>query len=373
MNGVIGMTDLLLRTDLTPVQRNCAETVRTSGEALLGLINSVLDFSKIEAGQLALEAVAFDLDTVVARVVAPFHGLTAERGIAIETHVAADVPRRLVGDPHRLSQVLTNLLGNAVKFTEHGQVGLCVALAPTQVVPEGGPLMLEFEVEDTGPGIPADQQERIFDAFSQADGSTTRRYGGTGLGLAIARQICGLMGGTIGVSSEAGRGATFRFTAGFARQPEPAPRRPRLPPQAYHYEPDEDEPTPAMVSAHVLLVEDNRVNLQVGLGMLSRIGCTVETASDGRQALERFAPGRFDLVLMDCQMPLMDGFETTAAIRAREAGEPRTPVIALTANAIGGDRERCLAAGMDDYLPKPFRLAELRRLVTRWAAAPARG
>jgi CheY-like chemotaxis protein len=235
-----------------------------------------------------------------------------------------------------------------------------------------GGVLLAFEVEDTGPGIPADQQARIFEAFSQADGSTTRRYGGTGLGLAIARHICELMGGTISVASEPGRGATFRFTARFARQP--AATRPPPPAMRATQLPDPDaEEAPRPVPAHVLLVEDNRVNLQVGLGMLSRIGCSVETAADGLQALERFTPGRFDVVLMDCQMPGMDGFETTAAIRAQEAqGGRRTPVIALTANAIDGDRERCIAAGMDDYLPKPFRLADLRRLVAQWAVVGAR-
>jgi two-component system, sensor histidine kinase len=308
---------------------------------------------------------------VVGGVMAPFRAVIAERGIGIASRIAADVPRRLVGDPHRLAQVLTNLVGNAVKFTDEGHVGLRVTLAG----PVGAAVTLAFEVEDSGPGIPLDQQARIFETFSQADGSTTRRYGGTGLGLAIARHLSELMGGTITVTSEPARGATFRFTARLDRQPDPvAPPPPIAPaaPAAATTAATTPAATTPGIPAHVLLVEDNRVNLQVGLGMLSRIGCSVETAADGLQALERFAPGRFDLVLMDCQMPGLDGFETTAAIRAREAeGGRRTPVIALTANAIDGDRERCLAAGMDDYLPKPFRLADLRRLVAQWSdAAP---
>ena len=356
LNGVIGMTELLRRTSLTPAQREYVETARLSGDALLGLVNNVLDLSKIEAGHVEIETVPFELDRLIEEVAAPFRDAALDRGLAIAVLLPASVPRRLLGDPHRLRQILTNLLGNAVKFTEQGRVALRVAV--DHAAGADGEVVLAFTVEDTGPGIPEDQQLRIFESFAQADGTMTRRYGGTGLGLAISRHLCELMGGSISVRSAPGQGATFRFTVRFVLAeglPVPPP-----PPAA----PAEER----RLERRVLLVEDNRVNLQVALGMLARIGCAVETAANGREAEERLATGsRYDLVLMDCHMPEMDGFEATAAIRAAEApGGGRTPIVALTANAIEGDRERCLAAGMDDYLAKPIRLADLRRVVERW-------
>ncbi len=364
LNGVIGMTELLLRTPLTPAQHDYVQTARLSGDALLGLVNNVLDLSRIEAGRVEIETVPFELDALIEQVVAPLRDTALDRGLSIAVLLPSSVPRRLVGDPCRLRQVLTNLLGNAVKFTEQGRVAVRVAVEPAQVVVGDGEVMLAFTVEDTGPGIPQDQQARVFDAFAQADGTTTRRYGGTGLGLAISRHLCELMGGHISVQSTVGQGSIFRFTARFARAS--AETAPAVPPSPEAAE-TESEAGPAGVAARVLLVEDNRVNLLVGLGMLGRLGCTVETASTGREAVERLASERYDLVLMDCQMPDMDGFEATAAIRAREAsGGPRTPIVALTANAIEGDRDRCLAAGMDDYLAKPFRLVDLRRVVACW-------
>jgi signal transduction histidine kinase/ActR/RegA family two-component response regulator len=352
LNGVIGMTELLLHTDLTPAQRDYAQTARLSAEALLGLVSDVLDLSRIEAGRVEIEATPFELEPLIEAVAAPFSDAALDRGLSIAVLVPPGVPRYLVGDPYRLRQVLTNLVGNAVKFTEQGRVAVR-AVVEREDVHE---VVLAFTVEDTGPGIAESQQARIFDAFAQADASTTRRHGGTGLGLAICRQLCELMGGHISVRSTLGQGATFRFTARFARG-------------AAEAVPADSPPAAAetRIAARVLLVEDNRVNLLVAAGMLARIGCAVETASTGREAVERFAPGRYDLVLMDCQMPDMDGFEATAAIRAREApGASHMPIVALTANAIEGDRDTCLAAGMDDYLAKPFRLADLRRVVARW-------
>ena len=353
LNGVIGMTELLLQTSLTPAQRGYVDTARLSGEALLGQVNNVLDLSKIEAGRVEIEAVPFDLGAVIEEVAAPFREAALDRGLAIAMLLPASVPRQLVGDPNRLRQVLANLVGNAVKFTEHGRVALRVSVAG-----EAAPrVVLRFVVEDTGPGIPLAQQARIFDAFAQADESTTRRYGGTGLGLAIVRHLVELMGGSIAVESQPEQGATFRFTLPFAR----AAAAVAPPPPAAPADPA------ARIEARVLLVEDNRVNLLVGLGMLGRIGCAVETAASGQEAVARFDRERYDLILMDCQMPEMDGFEATAAIRAREApAGTHTPIVALTANAIEGDRERCLAAGMDDYLAKPFRLADLHQVVARW-------
>ena len=365
LNGVIGMTELLLRTALTPAQREYAETALVSGEALLGLVNNVLDLSKIEAGRMEIETMPFELDTLIETVVAPFRDAALDRGVAIVVLLPKSVPRRLVGDPHRLRQVLTNLLGNAVKFTEQGHIALRVAVERADPAADVAEVVLAFTVEDTGPGIAAEQQVRIFDAFAQADGTMTRRYGGTGLGLAISRHLCELMGGSISVHSALGKGATFRFTARFAlAETDFSPLVQASPPDAA----GEEE----RMGMRVLLVEDNRVNLRVAMGMLARLGCTVETASNGREAVERFANGPYDLVLMDCHMPEMDGFEATAAIRAAEAaGGRRTPIVALTANAIEGDRERCLAAGMDDYLAKPIRLADVRQVVERWGGPGA--
>jgi signal transduction histidine kinase/ActR/RegA family two-component response regulator len=363
LNGVIGMTELLLRTGLTPAQRDYAETARASGEALLGLVNNVLDLSKIEAGKVEIEAVPFELETLMEAVAAPFRDAALDRGLSIAVLVPSCVPRRLVGDPFRLRQVLTNLVGNAVKFTAQG----CIAVRVAVEREEEGHLVLAFSVEDTGPGIPEGQQERIFEAFAQADASTTRRHGGTGLGLAICRHLCELMGGRISVRSAPGQGATFRFTARFARGPaEAAPAEPPASPDAAL--------EAARIAARVLLVEDNAVNLLVACGMLGRIGCQVETASTGREAVERFASGQYDLVLMDCQMPDMDGFAATAAMRARETpGVSHTPIVAVTASAIGDEHNTCLAAGMDDYLAKPFRFTELRRVVARWGGGAETG
>ena len=356
------MTELLLRTDLTPAQREYVQTARLSGDALLSLVKNVLDLSKIEAGHVEIEAVPFDLGPLIQDVVAPFRNSALDRGLSIAVLLPASVPQRLIGDPWRLRQVLTNLVGNAVKFTEQGRVAVRVAMEPAEEGSKDGTVVLAFTVEDTGPGIAEDQQARIFDAFAQADGTTTRRYGGTGLGLAISRHLCELMGGGISVRSTPGAGSTFRFTARFARAAaaEPAPAAPPPPPEPV-------AAVPVRSAVRVLLVEDNKVNLLVGLGMLARLGCSVQTASTGREAVELLAAERYDLVLMDCQMPDMDGYEATAAIRAHEVpGGRRTPIVALTANAVEGDRDRCLAAGMDDYLAKPFRLDDLRGLVARW-------
>jgi len=352
LNAVIGLTELLLHTRLTPVQREYAATARQSGDALLGLVSNVLDLLKIEAGRVEIEAVPFELGRLIEEVAAPFRDTAFDRGLSIVTLLPSAVPRHLVGDPYRLRQVLINLLDNAVKFTERGRIALRVAAEDVH----DDSLLLAFTIEDTGPGIDADKQACIFEAFVQGDGSTTRRHGGSGLGLAICRELCELMGGSISVSSTPGQGAVFRFTARVRRASAAAP-----PPLA---EPAEQAP----ITARVLLVEDNPANLLVASGMLQRIGCEVETATSGREALDRFLPGRFAMVFMDWRMPDMDGFATTAAMREREpAFGRRTPIVALTANAVEGDRARCLAAGMDDYLAKPLRLADLHRIVARWA------
>ncbi|MCZ7563057.1 MAG: ATP-binding protein [Burkholderiales bacterium] len=317
----------------------------------------MLDLSKIEAGRLELATTDFDLRASVAEVIELMRVRAERKGLALELQADDAVPHRVHGDPIRLRQVLTNLVGNAIKFTERGSVRVSVG-------PERGPepLKLRFEVADTGIGLTAEQSGRIFEAFTQGDASHTRKYGGTGLGLAISRDLVGLMGGEIGVSSLPGRGATFWFTVAVAPSSasaaEPAAAEPmRLPPLA----------------GRVLLVEDNELNRVVARGMLEALGLAVDAATNGLEAMAALAERRHDLVLMDCQMPELDGFEATRRIRVREAASsrPRTPIVALTANAVAGDRERCIAAGMDDYLAKPFRLTDLHETCRRWLHANA--
>jgi signal transduction histidine kinase/DNA-binding response OmpR family regulator len=365
MNGVMGMLDLLAETELTARQRRFAETARSSGQSLLRIINDILDFSKIEAGRLELESVAFDLREAVRETVALFAGKTHSKGLEIACHVDPQVPAGLLGDPMRLRQILANLIGNAVKFTEQGEVAVRVRCAQE----DRDEVLLRFEVSDTGIGIPPEHQEHLFQAFSQADGSTTRRFGGTGLGLAICRQLAQMMRGEIGLESEPGKGSTFWFTARLAkaaalsRSCRQEPRRRVEPPV----------PQKAL-GARILLAEDNPVNQEVALGMLENLGCTAELAASGLEAVEAALRAGFDLILMDCQMPGMDGYEATQRIREHEqaAGgkkEP-TPIIALTAHAMQGDREKCIAAGMDDYLSKPFSQEQLLEVFERWLPRP---
>jgi signal transduction histidine kinase/DNA-binding response OmpR family regulator/HAMP domain-containing protein len=483
MNGVIGMTGLLLDTDLTAEQREYAETVRRSGEALLGIINDILDFSKIEAGRLELELIDFDVRPVMEDVVELLAEEAHGKRLELACLVAPDLPARLRGDPGRLRQILTNLVGNAVKFTERGEVVARVAIAEAA----GDSLVLRFEIADTGIGIPPEAQGRLFESFSQVDSSTTRKYGGTGLGLAICKRLVNLMGGQIGVDSQPGRGSTFWFTARFAAPP-PAPAVAAPVPLALrglrilvvddsatsravlrqhlvgweaeaqeaatasealaHLRAgaaegrpyalalvDQDMPEmnglqlaqavavdhglaqtrlvlvtswgqqaeaqtgrPARIAAQVtkpvragqllerltalldgtspaaprarpaattwfrgeawariLVVEDNTVNQQLVVRLLRKRDLRADVVANGREAIATLARVPYDLVLMDCQMPEMDGFEATRAIRASETGTERhIPIIALTANAMEGDQQRCLAAGMDDYLAKPI-------------------
>jgi len=505
MNGILGMTELLLSTPLTPQQRRYAETARNSGEVLLNLINDVLDFSKIEAGKVSLELLRFNLRDTVETAVQSFSSLAKDKDLELACDTDPDVPAFVRGDPTRLRQVLTNLVGNAIKFTERGEVVVRIGLKER----DGDACRLQFEVGDTGVGIERDALDRIFNAFSQADGSTTRRYGGTGLGLAIVRQLVHLMGGDVAVVSEPGKGSTFRFTVrlealpGEDAAPADARARERLrglrvlvvddnatsrevlhhqlgvwgievdlaasgadalarlataarpfdavvldmkmpgmdglevarrlraePRQALpiimlsslgddapvrvreelgiscwlvkpvrqamlldclsgvvggggsaapaaetqlEEKPRAVQVTPLRPGIRVLLVEDNIINQEMALGILNAFGCATTVASNGVEALHSFEAGEFDVVLMDCHMPEMDGFAATAEIRRREtaSGSRRTPVVALTAFAMEGDRQRCLDAGMDDYLAKPFKIDALRAMVQRWTSAEA--
>lgn len=506
MNGVLGMAELLLDTDLDVHQRNLAETVLRSGEVLLKVLNDILDYSKIEAGKLEFESISFDLRETVEEITQLFAEKAQQKGLELLCDLHNDVPVALQGDPGRLRQVLVNLLGNAVKFTERGEVIVRVTVLES----EEHYANLCFEVQDTGIGIAPEALEHIFEAFSQADGTTTRRYGGSGLGLAISKQLCEMMGGEISVESALNTGSIFRFTVRLrTRAPisRPAAARPcdlkgtrvlivddnatnrdilhhrvlswgmrggcaengqnglKLLKEAVEIgDPYElailDMMMPGMnglelartikadtaiasislilltsvsqdydtetlhrhgVSAHltkpvrqsrlfesiiavmgtlpekcspsigyekaanakvprgtqVLLAEDNPVNQEVGRHMLEKLGCRVLTASDGREALEIFSKTPFDLVLMDCQMPELDGYQVTRIIREEELHRSedrteqtrsirRTPIIALTAHAMQGDREQCLAAGMDDYLSKPFNQDQLHSVLMRW-------
>lgn len=358
MNGVIGMTGLLLDTELNPEQREFAETIHASGETLLTIINDILDFSKIEAGKLNFETLDFDLSNAVEGTVE----LLAERAHAKKIELASlingDVPTKLRGDPGRLRQVLTNLIGNAIKFTEAGEVVVIVANeCETECE-----TVLRFAVSDTGIGIGEDAQRMLFQAFTQADGSTTRKYGGTGLGLAISKQLVELMGGEMGVTSELGKGSTFWFTARFTRQScvEVKAARPNLR--------DVNE-TKAHSHKLILLAEDNVVNQKVAVRQLQKLGYRADAVANGREALEALERIPYDLVLMDCQMPEMDGYEATAKIRRREGVAKHTPIIAMTAHALEGDRKRCIEAGMDDYISKPVKSEQLESVLGRlWAA-----
>jgi signal transduction histidine kinase/DNA-binding NarL/FixJ family response regulator len=352
MNGVMGMSELLQGTELTVRQRRLAETISGSAEGLLQIINDILDFSKIEAGKLELERIEFGLRETIEETIEIFAARAHSKGLQLRCVVDSAVPNFVRSDPMRLRQVLINLVGNAIKFTESGEV-----LVRVKALDAG---KVRFEVIDSGIGIADDAQVHIFNAFSQADSFTTRKYGGTGLGLAICRQIVTLMGGEIGVRSLVDRGSTFWFDVRLESVSAASPGAERLPGAA-----------PAMDAAcapRILLVEDNPVNREVAIGMLESLGCSTEAVDNGRLAIDAMNDTSFDAVLMDCQMPVMDGLTATAEIRRRELGSggPRVPIIALTANAMEGDRERCLAAGMDDFLSKPFTRQQLAGLLKRW-------
>jgi PAS domain S-box-containing protein len=339
MNGIIGMTLLALDTGLTPYQADCLETVKTSAESLLTILNDILDFSKIESRKLELEAVAFSLGDTVADALKPFSVPAHQKGLELLCDISPDVPAGIVGDPVRLKQIVTNLIGNAIKFTDRGHVVVSVR----QETRAGRCVMLHFAVTDTGIGVAADQQAAIFEAFRQADGSTTRKFGGTGLGLAISTSLVKMMGGHLWVESEPDAGSAFHFTATFDLAD--------LPGTAV-------KPAPIVAPSRlirVLVAEDNVVNQRVAFGLLTTRGHTVAVVGNGREVLDALERDVYDLVLMDVQMPVMGGFEATAQIRARErqtGGHVR--IVAMTAHAMNGDRERCVAAGMDGYLSKPI-------------------
>ncbi len=352
MNGILGMTRLTLETALTPEQQEYMDLVKLSAESLLTVIDDILDFSKIEAGKLELDPIPFDLRSSLEETRRTLELRARQKGLDLVCNVSQDVPKVLIGDPDRLRQIVVNLVGNAIKFTESGRVTVDVKVASE----EGGSTELHFQVKDTGIGISRDKQHRIFEAFTQADGSATRKYGGTGLGLSICSKLVGLMGGSIWVESELGKGSAFQFVARFAKDIE-------VPGSSFPLAAQQPE-TPVLVGSRrplrVLLAEDNLVNQKLAVRLLEKEGHSVVIAGNGREALAALEVGDFDAVLMDVQMPEMSGFEATAAIREKEKKTGKHQlIIALTAHAMKGDRERCLEAGMDKYLVKPVQSNEL--------------
>jgi len=362
MNGVLGMTELLLGTSLSTTQHQFATTIQRSANSLLGLINDILDFSKIEAGKVELERVSFSLRDVVHDVLAMLKEGAAGKQIGLTVDMSGDVPSRVWGDVSRVRQVLTNLAGNAVKFTSEGRVVVRVRVVDRAAAT----CRVRLEVEDTGIGIAPADRERLFQPFVQSDSSTTRLYGGTGLGLAITRELTGQMGGACGVESELGKGSTFWVELPFDQAPDDQTSRPV--PDLRQAEP---VPKPGVgLDLTVLLVEDNPINTMLAKTMLGKLGCTVTCATNGLEAVETLSSAAFDLVLMDLQMPVMGGEDATREIRRREGGSSRrVPIVALTASALPGDSENCAAAGMDGLLTKPYTQAQLRSALERWAGA----
>jgi len=364
MNGVVGGIELLLETALSAEQRKWADMVRVSAEAQLTVINDILDFSKIEAGKLTVEAYPFDLRVAVEEVEALMMAEAEKKGIQLRVRYSPQAPRHVIGDAGRIGQVLTNLVGNAVKFTEKGTVLITV----TSENGSDAASRFRVTVEDSGIGIPEEKVSHIFEKFTQVDASSTRRFEGTGLGLAISKQLVSLMGGQIGVRSRVGEGSTFWFTLDLPlavelphmRQTVPEVCRAAMPTRAAV---EAQQP----IRARVLLAEDNIVNQKVASRMLEQLGCRVDVASDGKDAVEMVGQFPYDLVFMDCLMPEMDGFEAASEIRRLAGGERYVPIIAMTALAMEGDRGRCLAAGMDDYLSKPVKSDSLRTILERWA------
>ena len=351
LNGVIGMTTLALDEALPPAARGYVGTAREAAELLLTLLNDVLDFSKIEAGQLTVEQISFDLQTTVSTAVDLLRPVAEKKNLALRFSAGTEVSAQILGDPVRVRQIVLNFLNNALKFTAEGQVAVEV-----KWVAAGEQQQYEIAVHDTGIGLTAEQQARLFTKFTQADASTTRRFGGTGLGLAISKQLAELMGGSVGLTSEWGQGSTFWVRLPLLLAPEldvsPAP----LPYQGKWV---------LTAAPRALVVEDNLVNQTIAVRLLEKLGCSVDCVLDGETAVARCSEEIYEFIFMDCQMPGMDGYQATALIR-NNTRNARTPILALTAHALAADRERCLQAGMDDYLTKPLRAAELADILARW-------
>ena len=351
MNGVIGTLQLLSDTELGPAQQEYVTTAHKSAHSLLTILNDILDLSKIEAGKLNIELIPLDLREIVSELVT-LHAMTAEeKVIQLYADIDEQLPQVLIGDPTRIRQILANLISNALKFTEKGHVLIRIRVVSS----EGNNADIRMEVEDTGVGIQEEVIGKLFNEFTQADGSTTRKYGGTGLGLAIVKQLVEMMRGQFGVESVPGKGSTFWFEVPLEISAE----------QSLKQSPDQELELKGELSGHVLLVEDNPINQMVAQKMLEKIGIESTLAADGQEALNMLEQGKFDAVLMDCQMPVMDGFEAARRIREQSLLS-ELPVIAMTANVMEGDREKCLEAGMNDYIGKPVVQADLKKTLARW-------
>jgi signal transduction histidine kinase len=365
MNGVLGMTTLLLGTDLTREQLDIVETIHGSGESLLAIVNDILDLSKIEAGRIELETRAFSIRDSIEEVVKLLGAKAADRSLSMSTTFAPGVPEWALGDVIRFRQVIANLVSNAIKFTRAG--GVSVTVAP-ETAPNTGDLLLHVAVADTGVGIAPEKLARLFRAYSQADSSTSREFGGTGLGLVISRRLAEAMGGSLQVESQEGKGSTFHLRVTL----RPVPREVQAP---------EERPTGAAARAEasalaarlplrLLVADDNVVNQRVAAGLLRRFGYAPTVVGNGLEVLAALDGGAFDIVLLDVDMPLLDGYDTARRIRASWGGKPGRPrLIAMTANAMAKDRERCLEAGMDDFLSKPIHVDVLRAMLERWGHA----
>ncbi|MBF0471528.1 MAG: response regulator, partial [Gammaproteobacteria bacterium] len=356
MNGVLGMVELLLRTSLDHEQRHFTETIKRSGETLLTIINDILDFSKLEAGKMKLENRPFSPREIFNDLQELFHEKLQQKSLAIELNITNQFPEVLWGDHHRLNQVLYNLLGNAIKFSEHGTITVTAERRHCNVRD-----CLYFEVRDEGIGIKEEQQERLFSAFFQAHEGEQWTSGGTGLGLAISKTLVEAMGGEISFESSPGKGSRFWFT--IAARPG---NREDLPHSPQSTMPQKEEFH--HFNARILIAEDNLVNMEVAVTTLHLFGCEISKACNGLEAVERFSAERFDLILMDCSMPQLDGLDATRQIRKLETErqQEKTPIVALTAHAVGAIIDDCYAAGMDDYLTKPFTLVQLNQLLRRW-------
>ena len=363
MNGILGMTELALSTTLSEEQRDFLLTVKSSADRLLTIINEILDYSKMEAGKTVLDSVAFHLPSVVKGVMRSLTLLAHQKGLELGVHIAPDVPADVTGDPVRLGQVLINLVGNAIKFTEHGEVRVDISVESVTNERAG----LQFSIRDTGIGIALDQQEGLFQEFQQAHTSGRRLYGGTGLGLAVSKSIVTLMGGTIGLKSMPGEGTTIIFLAYFDLSPvsQAAPIASEADSQGMTTLIVDDHATNRRPSSlRILLAEDNLVNQRVAMSMLGKMGHRMTLATNGLEALEQWRQGDFDLIFMDVQMPEMTGLQAAKQIRREEAAGAHVPIVAMTASAMSEERDRCLAAGMDDFISKPVSYKVIEEMIT---------